>query len=122
MVTFFPLQINPHYPELCQSSRKTDQTSKGKKSEVLAHTDTETWVRGVLRRKDGWARAWKYKTTGRIWACKYSMPHASGHRPVLPARTGILDGLELRALNARLSSLGFTSRQQGVEEVAGCTL
>lgn len=43
------------------------------------------------------------------------------HRPVLTARTGILDGLELRALNARLSSLGFTSRQQGVEEVAGCT-
>ena len=45
--------------------------------------------------------------------------HATCFRP---ARTGILDGLELRALNARLSSLGFTSRQQGVEEVAGCTL
>lgn len=42
--------------------------------------------------------------------------------PILTARTRIVDGLELRALNARLSSLGFTSRQRGVEEVAGCTL
>ena len=79
-------------------------------------------VRGVLRGKDGWARAWKYKTTGHTQACKYSVPYASGCRPILTARTEIVDMLELRALNARLSSLGFTSRQRGVEEVAGCML
>ena len=30
-----------------------------------------------------------------------------------------VDGLELRALNARLRSLGFTSRQRGASEGAG---
>ena len=75
-----------------------------------------------MRGKDGWARAWKYKTMGHTQACKYSVPYASGRRPILSARTGTVDVLELRALNARLSSLGFTSRQWGAEKVAGCML